>query len=34
VRLFEAFIADIGAANLDPSADLAAVFARHGVELL
>jgi quercetin dioxygenase-like cupin family protein len=33
-RLFEAFIADISAANLDPSADIAAVFARHGVELL
>jgi quercetin dioxygenase-like cupin family protein len=33
-RLFEAFIVDISAANLDPSADIGAVFARHGVELL
>jgi len=33
-RLFEAFIADISAANLDLSADIGAVFARHGVELL
>jgi quercetin dioxygenase-like cupin family protein len=32
--LFEAFIADISAANLDPAADIGAVFARHGVELL
>jgi quercetin dioxygenase-like cupin family protein len=33
-RLFEAFVADISAANLDPSADIGRVFARHGVELL
>lgn len=33
-RLFEAFIADISAANLDPCADIVTVFARHGVELL
>ena len=33
-RFFEAFIADITAANHDPSADIPAVFARHGVELL
>jgi quercetin dioxygenase-like cupin family protein len=33
-RLFEAFVADISAANLEPSADIGAVFARHGVELL
>ena len=33
-RLFEAFIADISAANLEPSADIGTVFARHGVELL
>ena len=33
-RLFEAFVADISAANLDPCADIATVFARHGVELL
>jgi quercetin dioxygenase-like cupin family protein len=33
-RLFEAFIAEISAANRDPSADIATVFARHGVELL
>ena len=33
-RLFEAFIADISAANLEHSADFGAVFARHGVELV
>jgi len=33
-RLFEEFIRDIGAANLDPSADIGTVFARHGIELL
>jgi quercetin dioxygenase-like cupin family protein len=33
-RLFEAFVADISAANLEPSVDIGAVFARHGVELL
>jgi len=33
-RLFEAFVADISAANLEPSADIGAVFARHGIELL
>lgn len=33
-RLFEAFVADISAANLDPSADIGTIFARHGVELL
>ena len=33
-RLFEAFIVDISAANLDPSADIGTLFARHGVELL
>jgi quercetin dioxygenase-like cupin family protein len=33
-RLFEAFVADISAANLDPSGDIGSVFARHGVELL
>jgi len=33
-RLFEAFIADISVANLDPCADIMTVFARHGVALL
>jgi len=33
-RVFEAFIADISAANRDASIDVRAAFARHGVELL
>jgi len=33
-RVFEAFIAEISAADRDASSDPRAVFARHGVELL
>jgi quercetin dioxygenase-like cupin family protein len=33
-RVFEAFVADISAANGDPAADARAVFARHGLDLL
>lgn len=33
-RVFEAFVAEISVANLDPAADVHAVFARHGVELV
>jgi hypothetical protein len=33
-RVFEAFVADISAANADPAADARAVFARHGFDLL
>jgi quercetin dioxygenase-like cupin family protein len=33
-RVFEAFVAEVSAANRDPSIDVYAVFARHGVELL
>ena len=33
-RVFERFVAEVSAANRDPSIDVHAVFARHGVELL
>jgi quercetin dioxygenase-like cupin family protein len=33
-RIFEAFVADISAANNDPALDARAVFERHGLELL
>ena len=33
-RVFEAFVADVSAANRDSSIDVHAVFARHGLELL
>lgn len=32
-RVFEAFVEDVSAANADPSIDIRAVFARHGLEL-
>jgi quercetin dioxygenase-like cupin family protein len=33
-RVFEGFVAEVSAANRDPSGDVHAVFARHGFELL
>jgi quercetin dioxygenase-like cupin family protein len=33
-RVFERFVAEVSAANRDPSIDVHAVFARHGFELL
>ena len=33
-RVFESFVAELSAANRDPSTDVHAVFARHGFELL
>ena len=33
-RVFEAFVADTSAANGEPTIDIRAVFARHGLELL
>ncbi|CAN5524296.1 hypothetical protein BH09MYX1_BH09MYX1_43000 [soil metagenome] len=33
-RVFEAFVAEVSAANRDPSIDVHAVFARHGFELV
>ena len=33
-RVFEAFVAEVSAANRDPSIDVHTVFARHGLELL
>jgi len=33
-RVFEEFVVDVSAANADPAADVHAVFARHGMELL
>jgi quercetin dioxygenase-like cupin family protein len=33
-RVFEAFVAEVSAANRDPSIDVHAVFARHGLELV
>jgi quercetin dioxygenase-like cupin family protein len=33
-HVFEAFVAEVSAANRDPSINLPSVFARHGVELL
>jgi len=33
-RVFERFVAEVSAANRDPSIDVHTVFARHGLELL